>query len=284
MCLCHQSRNPDRALTLPSYAGAQLRRVRNAVDTKRLLPAVHTAVQIGEAVLRNLREEKAAIDLPPANPLEWREALTGGESSIGLEPILADLWKRGIPVISLGTLPGPAFQGMSCIVGGHPIICLGYKYDEPGRLAFIVAHEVAHITVGDCLTGAPLLHEAAGVRDDSLQEGIADQFANRVLAGEDPKAVIEDEDMDPKELAQRAFDLEMETGADASSLIYCWAARTLKYPIAEMAVGALYRSHGAQNKVRKFIDHYVDIESAAESDRSLLNCIGGVQQASTAAI
>ena len=41
---------------------------------------------------------------------------------------------------------------------------------SPGHLAFVIAHEVGHIATGDSLAGAPVLHEADGVRDDAVIE------------------------------------------------------------------------------------------------------------------
>ena len=45
--------------------------------------------------------------------------------------------------------------------------------------------------------------------------------------------------MDAKGIAQQAVDLETQTGAAASSIIYAWAAKTLNYATATMAVKAL---------------------------------------------
>lgn len=271
-------KDPNHPLRTPLYAGTQLRRVRNNVDRARMGPAIHAATRIGAAIVRNLKQQEGT-QVPPADPSKWRQTLEAeGETSIQLGAILTDLWERRIPVIPLETLPSPTFQGMSCIVDDHPVIFLGHKYDEPGRVAFIVCHEVGHVAIGDCSTDAPVLHETDGVRDDSPTEKNADSFATRMLVGDNPRAFLEGEDVDAKILAQKAFDLEIQTGADASSLIYSWAARTLNYPTATMAVKALYRSSGAQNRLREFIVQYVDLDSVGDSDRSLLNCIYGEQQ------
>ena len=81
--------------------------------------------------------------------------------------------------------------------------------------------------------------------------------------------------MDPKALAQKAFDKEEATGADASALIYHWAARTLDYATASTAVQALYRATGGQNQLRQHLDEHLNMDSAAETDRALLRCIHG---------
>lgn len=267
-------RNVDVPLRAPSYGNAQLRRVRN-VDRDRLGPAIHTAIQVAGAVVRNLRCTRP-VEIPPADALEWRHLLKSDESGpIQLGSILRDLWAKGIPVVPLDTLPAPSFQGLACIVGDHPAIVLGQKYDQPGRVAFVVAHEAGHITSGDCSPNVPVVDQDGDVGDSSDMECAADQFAKRLLVGNDSVAIQVSEGLDAKRLAQQAFDLETQTGADASSIIYSWASMTLNYSVAAMAVKALYRSVGARLQVRRLFEQYVDPETAGESDRELLRCVFG---------
>ena len=274
-------KNADQPLTLPSYAGAQLRRVRNNVNPTRLNPAIHAATQVGGAVIRNLRHQGQIHQVPP-DPLEWRHSLVSpGKPSIELAVILHDLWKKNIPVVPLDVLPSPTFQGMSSIVDDTPVIFLGHKHDQPARVAFIVAHEGGHIASGDCAVDTPVLHEGEGVEDDSDDEQRADSFARAMLLGENPPCLDADL-IEAKALAQRAFDLEEETGADASTLIYNWAGRTLDYANANLAVKALYRSTGGKNLLRKHFEENVDFESATETDRSLLKSVYGNPESSKA--
>ena len=190
-----------------------------------------------------------------------------------LDDILDDLWLRGIPVIPLDVLPVPRFQGIACVALGRPVILLGHRYDEPGRVAFLVAHEAGHIAAGDCGPAQPVVDEEAEVLDDSDMEHQADHYATQVLVGADMAPVVEGEDF--KQLATRAVDLERETGADASFIISDWASRTGNYAIASMAVKALYRAVGARNTLQKHFAQHVDSDAAGESDRVLLRCVLG---------
>ena len=270
-------RNVEVALMPPSYGHAQLRRVRD-IERNRLGPAIHTAIRVAEAVIRNLRYPRS-VEISPTDALEWRRLLKSGEGGpVQLDDILGDLWTKGIPIVPLDMLPTPSFQGLACIVDEHPVIVLGHRHDEPGRVAFLVAHETGHIVAGDCSPNTPVVDEDEAVLDDSGMERAADQFATRLLVGEDTVAISEWNEVDPKGLAQLAVDLESDTGADASSIIYAWAARTLNYRAAMMAVKALYRSVGARRQIRKHFDQYVDLDSAGESDRALLRCIYGEPQ------
>ena len=273
-------RNAEESLGHQSYGDAQLRMVRD-IDRDRLGPAIHAAIRVAEAVVRNLRTT-TSVKMLPVGALDWRSHLiAGGESRVQLGDMIADLWSRGIPVIHMDTLLKPSFQGLACIVGGHPAIVLGHNYDEPGRVAFLVAHEAGHIVAGDCSPNGPVVDEDEAIQDGSIIETAADQFAKLALLGEEAAEIAEQE-ADPKRLAQQASQLEIETGADASSIIYSWAARTLNYAAAAMAVRALYRSVGARREIRNLFDQHVASDIAAESDRELLRCVYGAISSQTA--
>ena len=157
-------RDSDTVLAPPSYSGAHLRRVRD-VDYDRLAPAIHSAIQIAEATVRSLRETGSQPAVPPSDGLQWREKIERGGAAITLDDILGDLWQRGIPVVPLELLPAPSFQAIACIVEDRPVILLGYKHDEPGRVAFLLAHEAGHVAAGDCNPDHPVVDGEEGILD-----------------------------------------------------------------------------------------------------------------------
>ena len=55
-------------------------------------------------------------------------------------------------------------------------VVLGHRYDEPGRVAFLVAHEAGHIASGDCSPDTLVLDEDEAVLDPSDMEKDADCF------------------------------------------------------------------------------------------------------------
>lgn len=270
-------RSAGDALRPPSYAGAQLRRVRD-VDRDRLAPAIHSAIQIAGAVVRNLRAtvRESRTGVLPSEGLAWRAQmsrthLTRSNCAVSLENILADLWERGIPTIPLDVLPAPSFQGAACIVEDRPVILLGHRNDEPGRIAFWAAHEAGHIAAGDCSPEEPVVDEDDEVLDDADIEQRADQYAIHLLMGDNPAPPVDGTSF--KQLAREAAEIERETGADASTVIFSWAARTGDYGKAAMAVKALYRATGGRRLVREHFERHVDLEDASESDRALLRCV-----------
>lgn len=273
-----QVSNPEIPLSAPQYTDAQLRRVR-AVDSDRLAPAIHSALRIGAAVARNLRDSVPPNSIPnsiPESGLDWRDQFLLDNKPLTLEVLLKDLWTRGIPVAPLDVLPSPSFQGISCIVEGRrPVILLGHRLDEPGRVAFIVAHEAGHIAAEDCAPNRPVVDEDEEIVDDSLMERLADEFATNVIVGGGEVPSIEG--TNHKILAQSAWEAEKQTGVAANYIIFAWASRTHDYAKATMAVKALYRGSGARRLLRQYFNEYVDIENASESDRALLECIRGDQ-------
>lgn len=265
-------KDTSSALVLPEYANAQLRRVRD-VDRDRLRPAIHAAMQIAEAVVRCLRDNVPSPTLPPADGLAWRNLMRRVGPATTLDDILSDLWLRGIPVVPLDVLPTPSFQGVACIAEGRPVVLLGHKHDEPGHVAFFVAHEAGHVAAGDCEPGQPVVDEEEEIADDSDMERLADKFATQVLVGSDAVPLAEAANF--KQLALRAVELEQQTGADASFIISAWASRTRDYTKASMAIKALYRAGGARLKLRQYFAQHVDLQAASESDRALLRCVHG---------
>ena len=236
---------------------------------------MHAAIRIAAAAVRSLREKVSLPqDLPP-DGLQWRDRLLTNRKTPTLSQIVGDLWQLGIPVVPLDLLPAPSFQGMACIVEDRPVVLIGHKHDEPGRVAFILAHEAGHIAAGDCATGQPVVDEEDEIVDREEIERRADHYATDVLVGD---AQQPREDVGPmhfKELARHAVTIEQTTGADASFFIFSWARETCDYATAKMAVKALYRHVGARRQLHQLFDLHVDWTTATETDRSLLQCVHG---------
>lgn len=273
-------RDPNSTLRQPTYASAQLRRVKD-IDRDRLGPAIHSALSIAAAAIRVLRAP-VEPQPPPANAERWRELMGRAGRHVTLDDVVGDLWARGIPVLPLDVLPKPGFQGLAGVVEGRPVILLGQKFDEPGRIAFLAAHEAGHIATGDCSAERPVVDEDESVEDDGDIEQRADAFARGLLVGAAAAPAL-DAAVDFRALANAASDIEQRTGADAGVLIFAWAARTRDFAKATQAVKALYRFRGGRAALRRHFDQHVDVEAASDTDRALLRCVYGDPERDAAA-
>ena len=265
-------RDSNVSFAPPELTRARLRRVRE-VDSQRLAPAIHSAGRIADATVRSLREPSSDPKVPPLDGCEWRRQIAPSGVAVTLDQILGDLWSRGIPVVPLEIIPSPSFQAIVCVKGGRPVILIGQKNDEPGRVAFWLAHEVGHIVHGDCDSDHLVLDGEDSILDETDIEVQADHYARQVLVG--AKEIPEIESSDFKAIAKELAQEELSTGIDAGMIAAVWASRTGDYAMATMALKALYRASGARQRIRKYFQEHVDVAGATETDRHLLRCVYG---------
>ena len=179
-------------------------------------------------------------------------------------------------MIPLEMVPTPSFQAAACIAEGRPVILIGQKNDEPGRIAFWVAHEVGHIARGDCDSDHLILDGQEEILDESDIEGDADEYSRQVLVGENRIPEIGNGDF--REIAKESAKLATRTGIGAGMIIAAWASRTGDYSKAQMALKALYLATGARKALSKHFAENVDLEGAPETDRDLFRCVSGVAE------
>lgn len=263
-------RDSSKGFELPAIAGVKLRQQRK-VDQEKLTPAIFSALQVAAAVVRSMKASETPVQHIPQGGLQWRQQLAQPGQPVRLVDVIRDLWARGIPVVPLETLPQPGFQGLSCIVKGRPVIMLGYRYDEPGRVAFVVAHEAGHIAAGDCSLEHPVVDVDENIIDHSPMEREADLFALNVMVGLGTMPEIDGNDY--RDLARKAVSVARVTGIDPSALIYAWGRRNGDYVTVTMAIRAIYEHTGARRLLRACFDQFIDVDGASESDRLLMNAI-----------
>ncbi len=231
-------------------------------------------MQIAGAVVRNLKEPVPAPTAPPSDGLAWRQEIRGFDGSSVLDAIVEDLWTRGIPVVPAHLLPTPGFQGLAAVVEDRPVVVLGHRHDEPGRVAFRISHEVGHIAKGHCTPDAPVVDEDEEILQDDEMEELADEYAVRALVGEAAISLPSPSALGNfRDLANQAATVARETGVDAGAIIFSWARATGDYATATTATKALYLATGATRILRQYFRRFVDAEGASPSDQELMRVI-----------
>ncbi|MDQ3366485.1 MAG: ImmA/IrrE family metallo-endopeptidase [Myxococcota bacterium] len=268
--------DPFAELSIPSYAGAQLRRVGN-ISRDRCAPAIHAATQIASAALRNM--EPVVMRMPPHDPHAWRASIETTRPALELSDMLRDLWRRGIPVLHLPNLPSPKFDGMATLIDGRPVIVLGHDHDEPFRLAFAIAHEVGHHVRGDCHPEQPIVDEHEMADDDSAMEQAAEAYARSVLTKDLVFPSIHARDA--QDLARKASAEAKTLNIDAAAVLWDWArswerrgsTRERDFATRTVAVKALAKDVHGHETLRDAFEEHVRYTDASESDRDLLRSL-----------
>ena len=262
-------RNPTCDLAVPPYVGARLRRL-GETHQEKLRPAVHTAIQIARAVVRNLKPQVGAVRLPSANALQLYQQLANGKA-VQLEALVEAVWGFGIPIVPFEGLPTPGFQGMACLAEKRPVILLGYKHDEPGRTAHVIAHELGHLALGDCNEENPVIDQDFDEGDSDQVEQKAEAYANQLLVGDQDVPKLRSNNF--KVLAKEAWDLEQKKGVSASRILFEWAKTSSDYKTATLALKALNQASGAKRIVLNQFNQMLDLKDLSETDQLLLKCI-----------
>jgi hypothetical protein len=184
----------------------------------------------------------------PLDPLEIRAAILQSSRYVGLHELLSLCWSCGIPVIKTEVFPlrQKRMQAMTVRNGPRYAVILGRSTRFPAWVAFILAHEIGHITRQHLADDAALLEMAdpvqAQIRDEEEVE--ADRFALALLTGSaDFSATTEAEQYSARQVAYAAASAGPEQGIDPGVLSLCLAHNTGRW---KQAIGALKVLDGQQ--------------------------------------
>lgn len=169
---------------------------------------------------------------------------------VDLLDLLSLCWSVGVPVIHMRVFPWPQkrMAAMAVRVGDRSAILLGKDAMYPAPIAFYIAHELGHISLGHLDADRAIVDlevETPASHDDDVEEQAADEFALELLTG-DPRPTVlpADSDIRPSsaELArvalQSAADLRIEPG----TLALCFGYSTKEWAVANAALQRIYQS------------------------------------------
>lgn len=179
--------------------------------------------------------------LPITDAQSIRDAILQDTRFVALPHLLAYCWQAGIPVINLRVFPlqRKRMQAMTVKVEGRYAILLGYDSGYFARMAYILAHEIAHILLGHLGNSDSLLDMDDPIThgDRDAEEVEADSTAFILLTGRaNPQVVADQQSYSATELAQAAMAAADGERIEPGILALCLAHETRKW---DKAIGAL---------------------------------------------
>jgi IrrE N-terminal-like domain len=262
-------RDSTQPLTLPGTNDVRLKRGKSDATRGDIAPGMIVARRTARIVLPHLR------DVPPLPAhlaaRDLRSWILARHRLVDLPALLDAAWEHGIAVFHFSTLPTPGrkFAGMAYYDDKRPIVILATGSDAPPRVAFYLAHEIAHILRGHVKPGGAMLADADFDRDaEDKEEREADGDALELLTGERHPAFSPKLGMTAARLVPQVRAYEREHGVHAGTVALIYGKTVNRMPVAIQALKLMNINAGARRLIadalrrRLFVDE-AGLDSAA---------------------
>lgn len=187
---------------------------------------------------------------PPSVTPDWgssalRTAILRTSPFVGLGDLLAVCWAFGIPVVHLRVFPceRKRMAAMVVRVEQQAAIMLARDSKYPPYLAFYIAHELGHISLGH-LSSNPIVVDLGDsgplLPGDDAEEVAADRFALEVLTGLPAPAFLPKKGYNAKELARVSVEVSKELAIEPGTLALCFGYSTGDWATANAAIRRIY--------------------------------------------
>lgn len=251
------------------------------------LGAVKNLGKAAASISRHITSDYTPL---PNEPLLLRKYILShtGQNEINLDGLLSICWSHGIPVLFLENLPAKAKRMTGMIVNHNerPSILLGFRHKHKARQLFVLAHELAHLSLGHVASETLLIDEDLDSETDSLNNQIeitldeeekdADNFALRLIRGEYAFSFSELKLDQPTELAIYAMEKGALHGIDPGHIIVSYAFETLDWPTANNAMKFFEGSDGAIRCIKESFLRNSNLEEISDEVKSYLFMLQGV--------
>lgn len=237
----------SKALSLPDVSSIRLKRAKAGTAREDLAAGMVAARNAVRLVVPNLQH----LSPLPANltAAALRKWVLERNSTVDLGGLLEACWAHGIAVFHFAPLPTEAkkFAGMAYYEGDRPVIVLASGYDEPARLAFHLAHEVAHVIRGHVKPGGAILCEASfdGANEDE-DEREADGDALELLTGRRNPQLNPIYGLTAPKLKAEALREGKRSGIHAGTLALIYGKTAKRMPVAVNALKLMNMNAGAR--------------------------------------
>jgi IrrE N-terminal-like domain len=204
-----------------------------------------------------------AATAPPPPTTAWnsgslRDAILHTQPYVRLVDLLASCWAIGIPIIHLRVFPRERKRMAAMVVrtGGRSTIMLARDSVFPPRIAFYLAHELAHVSLGHLLE-RPVLVDLSDTDhpspENDPEEIAADRFAMELLTGRPEPRVLPEHAYNAPELARVSLATSSDLRIEPGTLALCFGFSTGDWPTANAALQRIYKERqsvwGVVNKI-----------------------------------
>lgn len=186
-----------------------------------------------------------------ASASELRAAVLTSQPYVRLVDLISICWSVGIPTIHLRIFPWrqKRMVAMSVRVGGRNAILLGKDSLYPAQIAFYLAHELAHISLGHLAEESVIVDFESYPNPDppasfpDPEEAAADAFALEVLTGDpEPLVLPAAAGGGARSLARAALGAAADLRIEPGTLALCFGYSTGDWPTAIASLRYIYSS------------------------------------------
>lgn len=237
------------------------------------------ASRIAELVAHGIEQPYTPL---PTNCNQMRREILQSHPKVNLKALLDYCWQHGIAVIYFNKYPQKARKITAMIQwqSDRPVIVLSGTHLRPARLAFHLAHELAHLALGHVEDGIRIDDDINPSSTDS-EEQEANQMAVELLVEQldncfRGKSFFKAIQLEKAILGQ----LESDSTVDACVLAYnyAWHAHHKNkqaYGQAEKAIQRLDSSRNGDVVINQFLEQHIDWDVLSDDSIDHLESILG---------
>ena len=214
--------------------------------------------------------------------MELRESILHNKPFVDLQSLLATCWAIGLPVIHLRVFPLEAkrMAAMAVRSAGRHAILLGRDAQYPAPIAFILAHEIAHVMLGHISTSAAIIDivDPLGPSHGDGEEVEADRYALELLLGTStPDIHTNLERFNGRQLAQAVLEYGNMHGMEPGNLALCLAHARNLWHVAYAAMHHIYQEQKpVWSEVNGVAERQLDFSMLNDDQADYLRNIMGI--------
>lgn len=218
----------------------------------------------------------------PGSTAEIRRQVLALSSKVPviLESLLEWCWHSGIPVIHLSKLPAHKPQALVARIEGRPVIvlCDNQKFDA--WLAFLIAHELAHIAKGHLPDDDDFLLDTNSLTSENHEEKEANAGACEILTGDPEAAFVLPYAIKTTKLAAAARAYGQEHEIDPAAILLNIAYQQKQYlPLIMKTLKEISPTADAAARVRTAMHKHLNWDALPEDSVEFLLNVSGNQPA-----